>query len=196
MPIKAAELHALARKILGARMEELAFRRVPRTTVAAWMRPEGDRWLMLWFQPDRWNGPDSAGFKFTSELRLADRDVLYAAGPRARLPALMPEAEREHLRQMENRAIAKLPPPDRAALRALPEAVRQSLLADRAPRLQPYRAGEDVWFRCADHDDLRATLELIARVLPPAIDLFLDAHRGARSAIPEGASAKPETKAP
>jgi len=180
MPIKAAELHKLARTVLGDRMQALGFRRVPRTTVAAWLRPEGDRWLMLWFQPDRWNGPDSAGFKFTSELRLTDREVLYAAGPRARLPTLLPDAEREQLRQMENRAIAKLPPPDRAALRALPEELRRSLLADRKPRLEPYRTGEDVWFRCADHDDLRATLELVARVLPPAIDRFLNEHREGR----------------
>ena len=136
MPIKAAELHALARRVLGDRLKELGFRRVPRTTVAAWLRPEGDRWLMLWFQPDRWNGPDAAGFKFTSELRLADRAVLYAAGSRARLPALLLEAERDQLRQMENRAIAKLPPPDRAALRALPEELRRTLLADRKPRLE------------------------------------------------------------
>jgi hypothetical protein len=81
---------------------------------------------------------------------------------------------------MENRAIAKLPPPDRAVLRALPEELRRSLLANRKPRLQPYRAGEDIWFRCADHDDLRATLEFVARVLPPAIDRFLEWHREGR----------------
>jgi hypothetical protein len=186
MTIKAAELHALARRIIGASLDELGFRRIPKTSVAAWLRPAGDRWVLLWFQPDRWNGPDSAGFKFTAELRLSDRPVLYAAGQRARLPALLTETEREQLRRMENRAIAKLPPPDRSALRALPEELRQSLLADRKPRLQPYRTGEDIWFRCTDGDDLRETLEFIARVLPPAVSRFLETRgEGPRSLGPD-----------
>jgi hypothetical protein len=127
---------------------------------------------MLWFQPDRWNGPDSAGFKFTVELRLAGRPVLYAAGPRARLPALLTGNEREELRRLENRVIAKLPVPEPAALRALPEELRRAMLEDRRPRLRPYDRDADIWFRQQDRDDLDVLLAFIARVLPSAIERF------------------------
>jgi hypothetical protein len=173
MPLSASELHAAARHALDPTLRDLGFGRVPKTSTAAWIRPEASRWLMLWFQPDRWNGPQSAGFKFTVELRLAEQPVLYAAGRRARLPALLEPDERERLRQMENRVLARLPGPDRGYLRSLPDSLREALLADRKPRLVPYPAGLDVWFRHQDRDDVDALLALIVEVLPSAIDRFL-----------------------
>jgi hypothetical protein len=182
VPLEAREVHAAARTALDAPLAALGFRRMPRTATAAWLRPEGDRWLLLWFQPDRWNGPQSAGFKFTVEIRLADRAVLYANGRRARLPALLAGEDREQLRRLENRAIAKVPGPDRAHLRSLPDALRDALLADRKPRLEPYRDGQDVWFRHQDRADLEALLAFIERTLPAAIDRFMAAGEQAPEA--------------
>ncbi len=54
--LKAAELHAAARRSLDGPLARLGFRRGARTRMASWIRAEGDRWLMLWFQPHRWNG--------------------------------------------------------------------------------------------------------------------------------------------
>jgi hypothetical protein len=176
MPLRATDLHAAARRALDRPLAELGFRRTPKTSTASWLRDEGDRWLILWFQPSRWNGPGSAGFKFTVELRLVDRPVLYAAGPLARLPTLLEAEDGERLRQMENRVIARLQAPDAAFLRSLPEAVRTAVLEDWRPRIQPYRSDEDVWFRLYDQDDLAATLGFIARVLPGALDRFVAAQ--------------------
>jgi hypothetical protein len=176
MALTAAELHAAARRSLDGPLAGLGFRRVAKTRTASWIRPEGGRWLFIWFQPHRWNGAHSAGFRFTVELRLADRPILYSAGPLARLPALLSPEAREALRQMENRALARVPPPDRAYVRALPESMRPMLLADWKPRLQPYGSDEDVWFRLADRSDLEALLAFIERVLPGAIDRFADKH--------------------
>jgi hypothetical protein len=176
MALTAAELHAAARRSLDGPMTGLGFRRVAKTTTASWVRAAGDRWLLLWFQPHRWNGATSAGFRFTVELRLASRPVLYSAGPFARLPQLLAAEDREALRQMENRTLARLPPPDLARGRALRESVRTTLLTDWEPRLQPYRNDEDVWFRIADRPDLEALLAFIARVLPAAIDRFVAEH--------------------
>ncbi len=81
MTLTAAELHAAARGSLDSPLAGLGFRRVAKTRTASWVRAEGDRWLVLWFQPHRWNGAQSAGFRFTVELRLAREPVLYAAGP-------------------------------------------------------------------------------------------------------------------
>jgi len=174
--LTAGELHASARSRLDGPMAGLGFRRVAKTRTASWIRAEGDRWLFLWFQPHRWNGAQSAGFRFTIELRLGDRPVLFSASPRARLPTLLSADDRETLRQMENRTLARVPPPDGAYLRALPESMRPTLLADWKPRLEPYRRDEDVWFRSADRSDLEALLMFIARVLPGAIDRFAAEH--------------------
>jgi hypothetical protein len=176
MGLTATELHAAARSSLDGTMAGLDFRRVAKTRTASWVRAEGDRWLFLWFQPHRWNGADSAGFRFTVELRLADRPVLYAAGPLARLPTLLSPEDRETLRQMENRTLARIPPPDRAYWSQLPESMRLTLLADWRPRLEPYRSDEDVWFRVADRSDLEALLAFIAGVLSGAIKRFIEAH--------------------
>jgi hypothetical protein len=184
MTLTAAELHAAARGSLDSPLAGLGFRRVAKSRTASWVRAEGDRWLVLWFQPHRWNGAQSAGFRFTVELRLAREPVLYAAGPLARLPKLLAPEDREALRQMENRTLARIPPPDRAYWRQLPESVRTTLLADWKPRLQPYQRDEDVWFRAADRPDLESILAFIAGVLPGAIDRFTagqaDAPAGAR----------------
>jgi hypothetical protein len=173
MSVTAGDLHAAARRTLDGPLVEFGFRRVARTRTASWVRAEGSRWLFLWFQPDRWNGTHSAGFRFTVELRLAARPVLYSAGPAARLPRLLSVEDREALRQMENRTLARVPPPDVEHWNALPESVRTSLLADWHPRLHPYRGDEDVWFRVADRSDLEAVLSFIVRVLPEAIERFV-----------------------
>jgi hypothetical protein len=176
MALTAGELHAAARSSLDRPLAGLGFRRVAKTRTASWMRADGGRWLFLWFQPHRWNGAQSVGFRFTVELRLADRAVLYSAGPLARLPRLLSLEDREALRQMENRTLARIPPPDVAYWRTLPESVRSTLLADWKPRLQPYASDEDVWFRIADRSDLESLLAFIARVLPGAIDRFAARH--------------------
>jgi hypothetical protein len=173
MPVKAAELHAAARRVLDGLLAEIGFRRASKTGTASWLRTEGGRWLLVRFQPSRWNGAHSAGFKFTVELRLADRPVLYAAGPLARLPALLSEEDREQLRQMENRVIARLPPPDAASIGSLPASMRSALLADWRPRLRPYRSDEDIRFRQGDRADLDVLMAFIARVLPAAIHRFI-----------------------
>ncbi len=191
MTLTAAELHAAARTSLGGQVAGLGFRRVAKTRMASWVREEGDRWFFLWFQPHRWNGVQSAGFRFTVELRLSREPVLYSAGPAARLPELLSGEDRETLRKMENRTLARVPPPDASYWSALPESVRPTLLADWKPRLQPYRSDEDVWFRVADRPDLEAALAFIARVLPEAIARFVAERRDSL----RGAALKPGTPA-
>ena len=191
MALTAAELHGAARKALDGPLAGLGFRRVPKASTASWIRPEGERWLFLWFQPHRWNGAHSAGFRFTVELRVAIRPVLYAAGPAARLPELLSVADRETLRQMENRTLARVPLPGRAYLRTLTESMRPTMLADWKPRFQPYRSDEDVWFRLADRSDLVAVLAFIVRVVPGAIDGFA----ARRADPPPGAALEPGTPA-
>jgi hypothetical protein len=107
--LHAAELHRLARKELGPTLVALGFKRTPSTAVAAWLRPEGERWLVLWVQPWRSSGTASTG-EFTVELRLSSRPETGGDGPRRRLPKLLSDAEREELRR--NRWAATRSPDD------------------------------------------------------------------------------------
>jgi len=97
-PLRAADLHRLARQELGPALKSLGFRRTPATTAAGWVRPEGERWLVLWVQPWRSTGSSDTG-EFTIELRLSSRPEAGGDGPRRRLPKLLSDEEREELRR-------------------------------------------------------------------------------------------------
>lgn len=171
-PLKAAEFHRLARQELGPMLAELGFKRISRTSIASWARPEGNQWLVMWLQPSQSNDPYGPGFKFTAELALSSRPEAGLDGYRERLPTLLTNGQREELRHLENRALAKLPPPDREyALNLGP--LREWWLAGWKPRVAPYDEGEDVWFRHGDEADLRSLMAFFVLVLPGAIDRFL-----------------------
>jgi hypothetical protein len=178
MPVKSAELHRLARQELGPVLQALRFTRTPKTTSASWVRPEGDRWIVMWLQPSRSNDANSAGFRFTVEFRLTHEPVIGAAGPMARLARLLTDSEREELRHLENRAIAKLMPPDRAFAKLLPADMREHWLGGWKPRLTPYSPDEDVWFRHGDEDDVRALMSFFRQVLPGAVSRFVERTSG------------------
>jgi len=174
MPLSSTELHRLARSELGPLLAPLGFRRSPGTSMASWARPADDRWVVLWVQP--WRGTDAyaAGARFTVELRLSDAPAPGGGGLRRRLTLLLTDAEREEMRRLQNRVIAKLPPPDAATAQLLPPAAREHWLREWKPRLAPYGRDEDVWFRHGVEDDVRAWLAFFARVLPGAIDRFVE----------------------
>ena len=107
--LTAGELHRLARKELGPTLVSLGFKRTPSSTLAAWLRAEGNQWLVLWVQP--WQSAGSPGTgEFTIELRLSSRPETGGDGPRRRLPKLLSDAEREELRR--NRWAATRSPDD------------------------------------------------------------------------------------
>ena len=172
-PLKAEALHRLAREQLGPALADLGFSRTPKASAASWSRPEDGRWLVIWLQPSRSNDQYTPGFTFTVELLLGPEPVIGGRGFRARLPTLLTDPQREELRQMENRAISKLPPPDSAFARLLPPETRASWLDGWKPRTTPYADGMDVWFRHADEADARDLMAFFQRVLPLAITRFL-----------------------
>jgi hypothetical protein len=96
--LKATELHRLARHELGPTLRGLGFKQTPHNSVAAWVRAQGERWLIVWVQPWRSAGSSGTG-EFTVELRLSTRPETGGDGPRRRLPKLLSDAEREELRR-------------------------------------------------------------------------------------------------
>ena len=176
-PLKSDELHALAREVLGPRVAEWGFKRTPKARRASWTRPEGDKWLTFWFEPWIRNTPFLAGYRFTVELLLGSEPVVHGLGYDLRLPDLLTESGRTTLRQLENRAISKFPPPDMAFANSLDPDTREYLLSAWTPRTSPYEPGEDVWFRQGDEEDVRLLLDFIASELPGVLERFRDASK-------------------
>jgi hypothetical protein len=179
MPLKSPELYKLARQELRPLLIGLGFKRTPKASVASWCRPEGERWLVFWFQPSTDNDAYSPGYRFTVEFALADRPAVYTGRFRERLPRLLTGDEREELRQMANRTIARLPPPDMAFGNGLPPSMREHWLAGWKPRTTSYEPMEHVWFRHGDDADVQQLMLFFRRVLPSAIGRFLDAAASA-----------------
>ena len=79
---------------------------------------------------------------------------------------------------MENRTIAKLPHPSSAYAQALDAATREHWLGGWRPRVTPYGATEDVWFRHGDEADARELMAFFQRVLPSVINRFVQRAQG------------------
>lgn len=124
-PLKAAELHRLARAELGPTLVGLGFRPIPRSAGASWSRPEGGRWLVIWVQPRRSSG-SPAGGEFTIEMRLSSTPATGGDGERRRVPALLGEPAREELRR-RGRTVAH--GPDDTWFRQQGDADARALLA-------------------------------------------------------------------
>jgi hypothetical protein len=95
-PLRSADLHRAARQELGPTLGALGFRRATSST-ASWVRPDGDRWLVLWLQPSRSPSRGNNAFEFTIELRRSSRPETGGDGPRRRLPTLLTSPQREKL---------------------------------------------------------------------------------------------------
>lgn len=173
-PLKAADLHRTIRSELGSAFTAMGFRRTPKVSSASWIRAEGDQWLVVWFQPSQASGPDSPGFKFTMEFQLGRDAAPGGQGHRQRMPALLDDAGREELRQLTNRAIAKLPPPNQRFAALLDPATRSHWLSGWELRTTPIGEREDVWMRQGDSDDVRAITSFIGDRLPALVERFLN----------------------
>ena len=179
-PLRSPELTKRARERLGPTLAAWGFRRTPKATPASWCRPEGDEWLVFWFQPSTSNGPESAGFRFTLEFLLGSKPEIYGNGVRKRFPTLLTDEGREHLRRLENQTIARLPPPDPALLSILDPTTRAHVLKGWQPRSTPYGVDEDVWMRQINVVDVDALLNFILAELPGVLERFLAAARAGR----------------
>lgn len=166
MPMTSAELTKVARAELTPILATHGFRRTPRSSKASWAREQDGGWLIVWFQSSSSNGA-GAGFEFIVQMAVFETlDVPYGG---ARLFGLLTHAEREELRQIENRVKTKLPPPPDWAL----ERPESAYLDGWRVRDEPYDGRHDTWFRYWDEEDVRDELVFIGRVLPGAIDRFL-----------------------
>jgi hypothetical protein len=173
-PLKSPELYAVAHQVLDPRLSEFGFRRTPKAKVASWTRPEGDKWLTLWFQPWPRNYPLFGCYRFTVEVLLGSEPIVRGFGYELRLPSLLTEAALAALLQLENYAISKLPPPDMTFADSFDPYSREFLLSEWKPRTAPYDPREEVWFRHGDEEDVRLLMEFIIAELPGVLDRFLE----------------------
>jgi len=169
-PIPGRQVHRELVAQLGPVLEKEGFRRIRPGSTAAWSKPFGSQFLLVWVQLSRSGDPFGwYGTSLTVEFEVSEVAVRGTGRPRERLTRLLSHEEREEIRRNQNAFIGRLPPAPTAALRHLPVSSRPQYLAHGDQRTEPYAENEDVWLRYADVGDLQSWFPLLQRMVPTAV---------------------------
>lgn len=174
MPMTARVLAKTADQSLTPALAGHGFTRAPRMGGGAWVRPQGDELLLVYFHSSTANGPGAPGSRFTVEIAIGTEMARFRGRRSQRAWWLLTAAERETVRRMENAVKAKLPPPDPAIIGPLDAPDVQPYLEHWCPRADPYPLNVDVWFRYWDEADVHELMTFLGDVLPRVTDRFLE----------------------
>ena len=165
MPPKAPEVRKIARDEVEPTLKGLGFKHSAKPQ-PRWTSAQNDVSVTfrLIFSP--WNYGDAPeGYEFTGEIEVATTQPIALL----RLFHGLTDAQRETFRQLQNQVIGKIPI-DEDELDRLPPEWQADRLAQVAPRLTPYPANVEVWFRYLDEVDVRRWCQFIAEVLPGCVE--------------------------
>lgn len=167
--IPGKQVHRDLVALLSPALEEEGFRRMRPGSTAAWSKPVGQQFLLVWVQLSRSGDPFGwYGTSLTVEFEQSDEEARGTGRLRKRLPRLLSHEEREEIRANQNAVIDRLPPAPTAALTQLPVSLRSRYLAYGDQRTEPYAENEDVWLRYAGARDLESWFPLLQRMVPAA----------------------------
>jgi hypothetical protein len=173
MPPKSQEFRRIERRILGAAMRDLGFRRPPGVGLSGWLKQEPNGWFVVWTQLSHWNyGDEPEGYRFTLEFQLGTQPIAGTGERRMRFYELLDGKQRlDHL-AIHNRVIAKAKPnPLMMSMLSPSEQVRH--LDELQPRRELPERWDDPWFVYIDQGDIQAWMEFLAAVMPSLLDRFL-----------------------
>jgi len=156
--IRAEELYSALKAALAPALKTAGFKRSKIWTLA-WARSTDKGQLAFWFQCDHYGWMRELGSRFTLEFQLAeDADALSNnLKKRERFAALLSDEELGTARSLNNEVLGSLPKPSTGnPILAIPDHLRESLLAAYAPRTEPYRSNDDVWMHYYTHAHIRA----------------------------------------
>jgi len=169
-PIPAKQVHHELAALLGPLLQKDGFRRIRPGGTAAWSKPVGERFLLVWVQLSRSGDPFGwYGTALNVEFELSETAVRGTGRPRERLTRLLSHEQREEVRRNQNAFIARLPSAPTVALSQLSASSRSQYLAHGDRRNEPYAANEDVWLRYADARDLQSWFPLLQEMVPAAV---------------------------
>jgi hypothetical protein len=171
--VPARTVHREARAALGPGFAADGFERLRSVSIAAWVRPAGEQFIVCWVQPSR--HPDSSGWygtKFTIEFRRGARPAVAVNGPGVRFCNLLDDDGREQVRAVQNAIIARMPPPPAHVLDQLTAGALDWYLSQGRQVATAYSPRDDVWFRHRDTQDLAGWFRLLPALLPAALTEF------------------------
>ncbi|MGO4536728.1 hypothetical protein [Leifsonia sp. 2MCAF36] len=168
--IPGKQVHRELVALLGPVLEKEGFRRIRPGSTAAWSKPVGEQFLLVWVQLSRSGDPFGwYGTSLTVEFELSEAAVPGTGRPRERLTRLLSHKEREEIRRNQNAFIGRLPSAPTVALTQVPVSLRSKYLAHGDQHNEPYADNEDVWLRYADARDLQSWFPLLQKMVPAAI---------------------------
>jgi hypothetical protein len=164
--MKSTEVYASIRNELAPLLKSLGFRR--EKALLSWARQHNERYTVLWCQVSRDGWDEYAGSKFVVEFQRSDSPEAGArSSTRARIAKLLTDDQRAEVWRFQNQVISGLtrPPRTHATLQVSPDVTRW-YLEKFEPVTAPYRVNDDVWFRYAKPEHVRAWAEFLRRVIP------------------------------
>jgi hypothetical protein len=165
--VPARIVHRQARAALDPGFAAGGFERLGSVSIAAWVRPAGEQFIVCWVQPSRY--PDSYGTKFTINCRRGARPAVPVNGPAFRFCNLLDDDGREQVRAVQNAIIARMPPPPAHITDQLTGEHLDWYLSRGRQVATAYSPSDDVWFRHRDPRDLADWFRLLPALLPAAL---------------------------
>jgi hypothetical protein len=168
-PLKAKEVYAILRQELAPLFKELGFKRAK--AFLSWSREAGGVHTVVWCQVSQDGWDSHAGSKFTVEFqRSAEPTVGVPSERRNRISHFLSAADREEVRQLQNAVIQSLRRPPSQDFRWQVSQTASDWYAGKfEPITEPIAASEDLWFRYAAPDHVKAWACFLARVIPGCI---------------------------
>ncbi|MBN3725460.1 hypothetical protein [Burkholderia sp. Ac-20379] len=176
--MKSSEVYAILREELGPFLRSLGFRR--EKALLSWSRLRDSRYTTLWCQVSRDGWDDCAGSRFVMEFQRSERpEAGELSTARARLAALLTDAQRAEVWRLQRQVIASLsqPPGGHPALHVSPDVTRWYLAKFEAPRA-PFKASDDIWLRYAKPEHVHMWAEFLRNVLPDSLAAIDAMHAG------------------
>lgn len=169
--MNSTQIYKVVREAIAPWCKQNGFKRTP-GGMLGWFKPQGDNFIVFWFQCNQDGWDAYAGSSFCVEFQFSDsHDIGGGASElRHRLSYFLTLGEREEVRQKQNHVIAKLdyPPKDHFTFQMdanVANWYRQKFIAVEMVYPDKY----DIWLRYKDGEDVKTWAEFVLRRLPKVL---------------------------
>ena len=165
--MKSTDVYREARSVLAGWSKAHGFKRTG-SGILGWTRAVRDEHLFVWFQVSQDGWDPYAGSKFVVEIQKSRTAEMFSASREAlrfRLPHFLTDAELAEVLAVQNEIIRSLirPPGDYFVLK-MDGDVPSWYLKKFEVVSEPYRRGDDIWFRYHEPAHVRRWAEFVLRV--------------------------------
>lgn len=174
--MNAAELYRVLRDDLDPWFKERGFKR-HRSAGLGYQRPHSERFLLVWFQCDKWGWDKYAGSSFFVNIAVAASPELWS-GRVERLNHYLTDDELTLAREYRNAIALHITPPPESYFEELrlhfarypsSEKMLQTLRNEFLPQIEPYRRNHDFAYRYFQPSDVIGWAHFIRAPIERAI---------------------------